>query len=199
MKAKIIIATFALALFTTMSFAQRSEFGTSPFDPNWSDKLTKIDDELAKINEKIQHFNEQMVEKFGVDVPFFDRGWQRRIPPKLYEELKLTDEQKSKLENLYFEFRKNRAEIAGKLNKARIELQELLSAEKPDKSAVDRKVDEISGYTRELFKNRVNYWYNILQVLTPEQKKILKEKLGYRHRLGFGVWGRGLRLRLHRW
>jgi Spy/CpxP family protein refolding chaperone len=195
MRVKIIIVALVLTLFTTMSFAQGFGFGTQPFDQDWSDKIERLDEELNR-------FNEQMMRRFGFYVPLFDRGWQRGIPPKLYEELKLTDEQKSKLEKLYFDFRKNQADIAGKLNKARIELRELLSAEKLDKSAIDKKVDEISGYTRDLFKNRVNYWFNILQVLTPEQRKILKEKFGYRYGLGFGGWGRagkGLKLRLHCW
>ena len=112
-----------------------------------------------------------------------DDAWQRGIP-RLYDELKLTDEQKSKLQNLFFEFRKTQADIAGKLNKARIELQELLSAEKLDKAAIDKKIDEISNYQKELTKNRANHWINIQQVLTPEQRKILRERIGY---LGFGM------------
>ncbi|CUS99889.1 Spy/CpxP family protein refolding chaperone [Candidatus Chrysopegis kryptomonas] len=129
-----------------------------------------------------------------------DGIWQRGIT-RLYDELKLTDEQKSKLQNLFFEFRKNQTDIASKLNKARIELQELLSSEKPDKSAIDKKVDEISGYMKELNKNRVNHWLNIQQVLTPEQRKILREKFGFGFgfRDGFYGWGKPKRgLRLHR-
>ncbi len=195
MKAKIIIAMLALTLIASVSFAQRFEFETPPFDQDWPESL-------ARINEELNRIYDQMTQKFGFEVPLFDRRWQRGIPQRLYEELKLTDDQKEKLENLFFDFRKNQADIVGKLNKARIELQELLSAEKLDKSAIDRKVDEISGYTRELLNNRVNYWFNVQQILTPEQRKILKEKFGYRYGLGFGGWGRlgkGLRLRLHCW
>lgn len=137
------------------------------------------------------------------DFPADDR-WRKSIT-KFYEELKLTDEQKSKLQNIFFEFRKNQAEIAGKLNKARIELQELLYAEKLDRSAIDKKMDEISRYMKELTQNRVNYWINIQQILTPEQRKILKEKLGY-GKFGFGPefrfrdWAKpGRGLKLHRW
>ncbi len=136
--------------------------------------------------------------RFGF--PPDDGMWQRGIT-RLYDELKLTDEQKAKLQNLFFEFRKNQADIAGKLNKARIELQELLAAEKPDKSAIDRKLDEISGYMKELSKNRVERWLNIQQILTPEQRKILRERFGYGFGLrgGFYGWGKpGKGLRLHR-
>ncbi|CUT01279.1 Spy/CpxP family protein refolding chaperone [Candidatus Kryptobacter tengchongensis] len=145
-------------------------------------------------------FSQMLGPRFGF--PPDDNIWQRGIT-KLYDELKLTDEQKSKIQNLFFEFRKNQADIIGKLNKARIELQELLYAEKPDKSAIDKKTDEISAYMKELTKNRVNHWMNIQQVLTPEQRKILKDKLGYPGLgLGFRGWakpGRGLKLRLHCW
>ncbi len=195
MKVKIIIAVLTLTLITSVSFAQRFGFETPPFDQSWAESL-------AGINEELDRIYDQMTQRFGFEVPLFDRGWRRGIPQRLYEELKLTDEQKTKLEKLYFDFSKNRADIVGKLNKARIELQELLSAEKLDKSAIDKKIDEISGYTKELFKNRVDYWFNVQQVLTPEQRKILKEKFGYRYGLGFGGWGRvgkGLRLRLHCW
>ncbi|MFN3134098.1 MAG: Spy/CpxP family protein refolding chaperone [Candidatus Kryptonium sp.] len=129
-----------------------------------------------------------------------DDAWQRGIT-RLYDELKLTDEQKSKLQNLFFEFRKTQADIAGKLNKAKIELQELLSVEKIDKSAIDKKLSEISRYRDELSKNKVNHWLNVQQVLTPEQRKILREKLGYpglgigpyKKMPGWGKLGRGLR------
>lgn len=129
-----------------------------------------------------------------------DNIWQRGIT-KLYDELKLTDDQKSKLEKLFFEHRKNQADLLGKLNKAKIELQELLSAEKLDKSAIDKKIDEISNYTRELTKNRANYWMSVQQVLTPEQRKILKDKVGYFGFMkGFRGWAKPeKRLRLHRW
>ena len=116
---------------------------------------------------------------------------------RILEELKLSDEQRAKFESLSFEFRKAQADIIGKLNKARVELQELLSAEKPDKSAIDKKMNEISSYVNELMKLRVNYWLGLQQVLTSEQRKILKEKfywgfgLGRKGRPGFG-------LRLHR-
>ena len=117
-----------------------------------------------------------------------DDAWQRGIP-RLYDELKLTDEQKSKLQNLFFEFRKTQADIAGKLNKARIELQELLSAEKLDKAAIDKKIDEISNYQKELTKNRANHWINIQQVLTPEQRRG-KEKDRRNGKFGNGrSWG----------
>lgn len=136
--------------------------------------------------------------RFGIPP---DDAWQRGIT-RLYDELKLTDEQKTKLQNLFFEFRKTQADIAGKLNKARIELRELLSAEKIDKSAIDKKVNEISDYVRELSKNKVNHWLNVQQVLTPEQRKILRERIGYLdlglrpygwNMPGWGKPGRGLR------
>lgn len=115
---------------------------------------------------------------FAQIFPYGGGAWSR-----LYDDLKLTDEQKTKLQNLFFEFRKNQVDIAGKLSKARIELQQLLSAEKPDKSAIDKKIDEISGYMKEMTKNRVNHWMNVQQILTPEQRKILNER--------FGLWGFG--------
>ncbi len=129
---------------------------------------------------------------FGPGFKFRGDLFQQRGIARLYEELKLTDEQKSKLQNLSFEFRKKQADIAGKLNKARIELQELLSAEKTDKTAIDKKLDEISGYMKEMMKNRAEHWLSIQQILTPEQRKILNERLYFR-------WWGGARggLRLH--
>jgi Spy/CpxP family protein refolding chaperone len=130
----------------------------------------------------------------GVPDDGIPQWWNRA---KIVEELKLTDEQKSKLESLSFEFRKSQAELIGKLSKARIELQELLSAERPDKSAIDKKANEIAGYVSELTKLRINHWLSVQQVLTPEQRKILKEKFYWG--LGLGRRGKpGFGLRLHR-
>lgn len=182
MKVKIVITAIVLVLLTPISFAQGFGFRVPPIDRDWPMGFQRLHEDYKSLLEDYTRLY-----------------WKFKEFPRLYEELKLTDDQRAKLEKLFFEFRKNQADIAGKLNKARIELQELLSAEKPDKSAIDKKVNEVSDYMKELFKNRTNYWLDVQQILTPEQRKILKDKFG-RFGLGLGRWGKpGRGLRLHCW
>jgi Spy/CpxP family protein refolding chaperone len=103
-------------------------------------------------------------------------------PPilKFYEELNLTDEQKEKIESLWFEHQRRQVEIGAKLRKAEIELEELLWEDEPDRSAIERKIDEISRYRAELQKSRIEHRLNVARVLTPEQRKLIKEKLRFR-------------------
>ena len=76
--------------------------------------------------------------------------------PEIREKLGVTPEQAAKIRQQTSDFRKAQIRSRAELSVKRIELRDLLSAEKPDKVAIDRKLDEIGAarLTREKAADR---------------------------------------------
>jgi Spy/CpxP family protein refolding chaperone len=95
----------------------------------------------------------------------------------LIERLNLTDDQKKQMEKMHFENQKKMVAVDAKIKTAGIELRELLSADKLDKVATEKKLTELSKYRVEKQMNHINNWSAVNEILTPEQQKIWKEAL----------------------
>jgi len=84
---------------------------------------------------------------------------------------------------------------------ADIELRQLLKADNPDRSAIERKLKEIADVDVQMRLKRLDGWYAVNKVLTPDQQKHWKKALelapameqrhmgmqppmGMRHRMG---------------
>lgn len=93
--------------------------------------------------------------------------------------LNLTDEQKTKVESFRLEFQKKQIAVRSKIQTARIELQQILSSDKLDKAAIEKKLNEISKLEVEQKMNFINHWEQVNQILTPEQKNIWKNTLKF--------------------
>ncbi len=126
-------------------------------------------------------------------------GRQRMEAPRknAMEELGLSKEQKTKLREVFMSARKQGIEIRAKQQVARLEMQELMAAESPDKAKIDAKIAEISKLHESTMKHKVETMLAAQQVLTPEQREKAKEmrifsrmQRGQRH-FGKGMRGRG--------
>ncbi len=93
----------------------------------------------------------------------------------LSEKLGLSDEQKSEIESIKLKAEKAAIPREAELKSARLDLRELLKADKVDRAAVRRKLEEISKLRVELKMIRINSMLDAKAVLTPEQLKKLKE------------------------
>ena len=95
--------------------------------------------------------------------------------PTIRERLGITAEQAAKIRQQTSEFRKteirNRAEASVK----RIELHDLLSADKPDRAAIDKKLQEMSAARLAIEKARIDNQLAMRNALTPEQREKLKK------------------------
>ena len=96
---------------------------------------------------------------------------------RMVESLKLSDSQKKDFENLNTDFAKQRVEQQAKIKVAGIELHSLLQADAPDRSAIQKKVGEISDLQAQNRMLRVDHWFAINKILTPDQQKIWKDVL----------------------
>ncbi|MCI0705935.1 MAG: Spy/CpxP family protein refolding chaperone [Ignavibacteriae bacterium] len=119
---------------------------------------------------------------------FSQEGQMRRGEPRRMEmekRLNLSDDQRDQIQQLRTEFQKQQITQRGKIQLARIELRELLRADKPDKSAIEKKIQETSQLQAQQQIARVNHMLTVRNVLTPEQQKIMREEMRGRFHDGF--------------
>jgi Spy/CpxP family protein refolding chaperone len=113
--------------------------------------------------------------------------------PTFRERIGMTPEQAQKIRTETFDFQKaqirDRADVQVKM----LELKELLSAETPDRGAINSKLEEISTAKLTQAKSAVNFHLDMHTALTPDQKLKLQEmrKQFFQHRFGPGGPGDG--------
>jgi|YelNatPaOPRAMG01_1025707.scaffolds.fasta_scaffold00070_20 hypothetical protein len=91
--------------------------------------------------------------------------------------LNLTSNQKEQFNNIKFDLMKKQIDLRAKIANARIDYEQLASAPNPDQSALQSKLDEISKLQAQLWKNRLDSWFAVNKILTPEQQKIWQRVL----------------------
>ncbi len=103
----------------------------------------------------------------------------KRLPPRdgFMARLNLTDTQKKDVEKLNTEFAKLRVDQQAKIKTAYIELRELTRADSPDKSAIEKQIGEISDLQGQNRVMRVDHWFAVNKLLTPDQQKVWRERL----------------------
>ncbi|RPI04450.1 MAG: periplasmic heavy metal sensor [Ignavibacteriae bacterium] len=100
-----------------------------------------------------------------------------KMVKKFMEKLNLTDEQKKEVEKIHADAEKQAIAQKAKGETARVDLQQLLKADVPDKSAIEKKINDISDQQAQMKMIRVNSWFAINKLLNPEQQKTWKKAL----------------------
>lgn len=134
----------------------------------------------------------QMHPRFGRRAHFrFDGGMSRRGPfglaglasdPRVRERLGITPEQALKIRQQELNFRKVQIRNRAELEVKRMELAELLAADKPDRGMIDKKLREISDTQFTAEKSRIDHRLAMREALTPEQREKLKQMFSEFHR-----------------
>lgn len=113
--------------------------------------------------------------------------------PDLRQKIGITDEQAAKIRQQYFDFRKSEIRSGADLRVKRLELKDLISAEKPDRAAIDRKLQEVGAAQLAREKSAVDFHLAMREALTPEQRQKLRQLVQESHRGAFGPGRRGPR------
>ncbi len=95
--------------------------------------------------------------------------------PTFRERIGMTPEQAQKIRTETFDFRKAEIRNRADLQVKKLELRELVSAETPDRSAINSKLEEISAARLAQAKAAVNFHLDMRDALTPDQKLKLQE------------------------
>jgi Spy/CpxP family protein refolding chaperone len=117
--------------------------------------------------------------------------------PDIRDKIGVTADQAAKIRQEDSEFRKSEIRGRADLEVKQIDLRDLMSADKPDRAAIDAKLTEISASRLELEKSAVTFRLNSRDALTADQRTKLRELMRSRreHDDGPGprAGGRGAR------
>ncbi len=97
---------------------------------------------------------------------------------RILDKLELTDQQKPEFEKLQTEHMKNMIGQRAKVAAAEVDLRALFRADAPQKAAIEKKVKEIADLKTQTAVTRLDHWFAVQKLLTPEQQKIWKHSLG---------------------
>jgi Spy/CpxP family protein refolding chaperone len=96
------------------------------------------------------------------------------------DKLNLTDDQKKEFAKLRIEMQRKNTPVQSQIRLARLEIQQAMLAEKPDRGKIEKSMREISDLQLQIKLNRLDHMFAMKSVLTPEQQKLWKEQRGNR-------------------
>ena len=102
----------------------------------------------------------------------FGRWWNN---PKMVEKLKLTDDQRKAMDDIFQKHREKLVDLRGNLEKAEIEMEPLVKADQPNESAVMSQIDKVAQARAELEKANARFLFALRAKLTPEQWKQVQD------------------------
>jgi Spy/CpxP family protein refolding chaperone len=122
-------------------------------------------------------------------------GYGQRMESQVPEELKLTQEQKEKLQSLQTDFAKETIPLRNEMQIKELELRQLWLADELDEEAILAKSKEISDLRNQMQEKMVRHRLDAAKVLTKEQRtqfsQIGPRERGKRPLRGLHKLGRG--------
>jgi Spy/CpxP family protein refolding chaperone len=103
-----------------------------------------------------------------------------RVRTRMAEKLNLTDQQKLDMQKLRIEMQRKNTPLQSQIRLARLEIQQLMLADKPDRAKLEKWMRDISDLQLQIKLNGLDHMFAMKNVLTPEQQKQWKEQHGNR-------------------
>ncbi len=120
--------------------------------------------------------------------------------PGLLAQLKLTDQQKTQVRDIWFNLQQKQIDVKAQLQHAQLDYHELAVAATPDRKALAAKIQDMANLRSQMQQNKLDAWFSVNKLLTAEQQKVWQKVL--EHPMMFerrammnrrGSWGRGMR------
>jgi Spy/CpxP family protein refolding chaperone len=89
----------------------------------------------------------------------------------------LTDEQRTKLAKLKLDYMKAKAPIKAKMKTVKVDLAMLVTTDKPDMNAINKKIDELTKLKNDKMKEKYKYIAAKRKVLTAEQQVLFDTRV----------------------
>jgi Spy/CpxP family protein refolding chaperone len=102
----------------------------------------------------------------------FGRWWNN---PKIIERLKLTEDQRKAMDDIFQKHREKLVDLRANLEKAEIEMEPLVKADQPNETAVMSQIDKVAQSRAELEKANARFLFALRAKLTPEQWKQVQD------------------------
>jgi hypothetical protein len=113
--------------------------------------------------------------------------------PDVRQRLGVSAEQANKIRQQESDFRKTEIRGRADVEVKRLDLRDLLAADKPDRAAIDAKLQEISTARLDLEKSAVDERLNMREALTPAQREKLRQMMQERRQMRGGKGPQGAR------
>ncbi len=97
--------------------------------------------------------------------------------PDVRDRLGLSAAQRESLDALLFESAKRAVRLQSDLKSLRLEMLEQMRTDQPERAALEAKIDEIGAVRSNLARMRLDAFFQIRELLTPEQRDLLRENL----------------------
>jgi Spy/CpxP family protein refolding chaperone len=95
--------------------------------------------------------------------------------PSIRQQVGITGEQAAAIRRQELDFRKTEVRDRADVQVKRMELNDLLVADKPDRAAINTKLQEISAAQLSLQKSAIDYRLAMRDAITPEQREKLRQ------------------------
>jgi Spy/CpxP family protein refolding chaperone len=95
--------------------------------------------------------------------------------PAIRQQAGITDEQAATIRKQQLDFRKTEIRGRADVEIRRVELKNLLAADKPDRTAINAKLQEISAAQLSLQKSAIDYRLTMRDAITPAQREKLRQ------------------------
>jgi Spy/CpxP family protein refolding chaperone len=102
----------------------------------------------------------------------FGRWWNN---PRMIERLKLTDDQRKAMDQILYEHREKLIDLEANLEKAELAMQPLMSADQPDRPAMEAQIDKVVESRAALERANSLFLLDIRMKLTSDQWKQLRD------------------------
>jgi Spy/CpxP family protein refolding chaperone len=94
------------------------------------------------------------------------RWWNN---PKMVADLKLTDEQRKSMDEIFYHHREKLVDLRGAVQKAELEMEPLMRDDKPNEKQIAEQIDKVAQARAELEKANAHFLFELRGKLTPEQ------------------------------
>lgn len=105
----------------------------------------------------------------------FGRWWNN---PRMIERLKLTDDQRKAMDQILYDHREKLIDLQATLEKAELGLEPLMSADQPDRAAMEAQIDKVVEARAALERANSMFLLDIRMKLTSDQWKQLRDMRG---------------------
>lgn len=116
------------------------------------------------------------------------RWWNN---PRMIEQLKLSDEQRKAMDQIWYQHREKLIDLQANLQRAELAMQPLMGADQPDRAAMEAQIDKVVAARGDLERANARFLLDIRMKLTVDQWKQLKQMRSQRM-MGRGpgrMWG----------
>lgn len=97
---------------------------------------------------------------------------------KMIQELNLTEAQEDQMQDLRFAHEKVMIDLRADMKKAQLDLRQLKMADEPSKKKIYAQIDKVGEARIAMEKAKADHQLEVRKVLTDEQYKIFKQKMG---------------------